>query len=460
MFVRVLFAFISIIIIYFISYDLESVDQQSLLILFIYFNLFFDFLLKLGSQIPIKQLILLIAITQWGVAPFLSYHFYTESVFYYMQVEESIYMNYMFPSILLFLIGLFLPIYRGKIENFSAKIQLASENNSTLLKRGKFLFYTGLFSIVLQPFVPPIIGFVFFLLSKLSFVGAFYLFALKAPNRMIYMFIAFLPIIYSAIQSSVFHDMFLWGGFFFIIYTLIRNSKMLQKLSLIGAGILVFLFVQLIKEEYRGEISESNVDRTDVLIEVASKKINQDVEEDFFQATVDRLNQGWIIARILHVVPTYEPYAEGETIKNGIAGALLPRFLLPNKAVSGGYYFERFTGIELKGTSMNLGIVGEAYANYGGMGGAIFMFFFGLFINISLVIIYKSASRKIEFYFWIPFLFLYMVKAEDDFITMFNQFTKAVYMTLLMAWIMNKFFPYPIEEGEEESESEQLLKIE
>jgi hypothetical protein len=174
---------------------------------------------------------------------------------------------------------------------------------------------------------------------------------------------------------------------------------------------------------------------------VVSQKVEEEVEKEFGQELVDRLNQGWIIARIMFTVPEYEPFAEGETIENGLKSALLPRFLMPGKVTSGGFYFERFTGISLIGTSMNLGLAGEAYANYGAIGGIVFMFIFGLFVNLVLSVLFSRAIRLPELILWIPFLFLYMIKAEDDFTTMINQFTKSLYVMVGMLWIMNRNYP-------------------
>ena len=91
---------------------------------------------------------------------------------------------------------------------------------------------------------------------------------------------------------------------------------------------------------------------------------------------------------------------------------------------------------------MNLGLVGEAYANYGLSGGVFFMFLFGIFVNIVLSVIYYFGRKKPEIILWIPFLFLYMIKAEDDFATMINQFTKALYIMFGLFVVMRRFYPF------------------
>src|SRR5690606_21547663 len=208
------------------------------------------------------------------------------------------------------------------------------------------------------------------LLSKLHFIGAFYLLAANAPYKYLWLAGAFLPALLSAGQSSVFHDLLLWGGFAFIIYAFLKQIGIFRKIVIIGIGAILIMFIQYVKAEYRDVlnvspmVAQQNESGTNVMMDVATKKYAEEgISEDFFQGLVDRLNQGWIIARIMYVVPDFEPYAEGETIKEGVVGALVPRIFNPDKIKSGGANFERFTGMVLIGTSMNIGLIGEAYGN-------------------------------------------------------------------------------------------------
>ena len=56
--------------------------------------------------------------------------------------------------------------------------------------------------------------------------------------------------------------------------------------------------------------------------------------------------------------------------------------------------FARFTGKELvKGTRMTIGVLGDAYVNFGVLGGAIFMFCFGLFLNLGINIMLRLTNN-------------------------------------------------------------------
>lgn len=441
---RIVFALITLIGLFIFRGINPAVQITTIYVLFFFFNIMFDFFTRLGKNVPIKQLTLAIAIVQWGIAPFLSYHYFTNSEFYFMQIDEDQYMSFIFPSVIFLFLGLFLPIFGKHSIDLTKAIDFFRVNKETMISRGKLLFVVGLASQMIHPLVPKVLAFALFLLGKLIFIGAFYLYASKVRFRYIYLIIAFVPVIISAAQQSIFHDMFLWGGFLFIIYALIDQIGTLKKLFVFSIALFIFFFVQLIKNDYRASIQleQVNKDRSDLLKEVATDKLNADIDDDYYQGLVDRLNQGWIIARIMYVVPTYEPYAEGETIVEAIKSAFVPRFLMPDKIVSGGYYFSRFTGIDLRDTSMNLGLVGEAYANYGLSGGVFFMFLFGLFVNAVLSIVYFYGRKTPEIVLWIPFLFLYMIKAEDDFSTMINQFTKALYIMLGLFFMMRRLYPY------------------
>jgi hypothetical protein len=157
---------------------------------------------------------------------------------------------------------------------------------------------------------------------------------------------------------------------------------------------------------------------------------------------VTRINQGWIIARIMSWTPSREPFAEGETIKEAVKATLLPRFLAPNKVIAGGRtYFTRFTGKDIsEDTSMGLSLLGEAYANYAIFGGSLFMFIIGLFYNFFVFQIYKIANKHPTIIFFIPLIFLQVVKAETDFSVILNHLIKASIAVWMIYFAVRRFF--------------------
>jgi len=234
----------------------------------------------------------------------------------------------------------------------------------------------------------------------------------------------------------MFHEFLLWMGFFFIIVTFIYKINIREKIFYFVGLIMLIVIIQTIKYEFRGLMSGFS-NKTELFTNLVQKKF---IETDDYKsvenrnAFITRINQGWIIARIMSWTPKYEPFAEGETIREGIKATLLPRILAPNKAFAGGKkYFQRFTGKELSGaTSMNLSPLGEAYANYGVVGGAIFMFFFFSLYNLVIFIIFREANKRPTLIFFLPLLFLQVIKAETDLTIVINHLFKASIAVIML----------------------------
>ncbi|MCC6690613.1 MAG: hypothetical protein IT235_03690, partial [Bacteroidia bacterium] len=104
----------------------------------------FQFYIKLGSDIPLKELIMIIAFLQWIVGPILSYHFYTRSEFYYMIIDENTYMSYTLPASAAFFLGIFAPVFRRKYDDEDVKIEeISLGEQKRYRKKGGFLFTAG-----------------------------------------------------------------------------------------------------------------------------------------------------------------------------------------------------------------------------------------------------------------------------------------------------------------------------
>jgi len=394
---------------------IPEIDYMSIIgiAIFIYFCLSFYF--RLGKAMPIRELIILIALIQWVIAPVLSYHFFQKSEFYYMSIDEGRYMGFVVPATFCLILGLVIPLGSGtnnQVEEFE------KENPEYFLKRGRVLLILGLISFLLIPLVPYGFTYFFVLLSHTSIIGSFYILKSKSRYKYLLIFIAFVPVLIGAANSAVFHEAFIWGGFLLVMLTYFNKSLTLSKPLMLAFLCFSIFLINSVKQELResvwasdyeelspGQISNKFISKegqgtlatknAGKLFGLVGNKLSKEdngsvIKDDNKQIFVDRLNQGWIIARIMYAVPQYIPYGDGETIMEGIYAALLPRFLAPNKAISGGHKnFERFTGMKLTGTSMNLGIIGEAYANFGESEGMLFILVYGFFFNIVFIFIIK-----------------------------------------------------------------------
>src|SRR5205823_2191259 len=116
-----------------------------------------------------------------------------------------------------------------------------------------------------------------------------------------------------------------------------------------------------------------------------------------------------------------EPYARGETLISAFYACLLPRFLAPEKVRAGGREnMERFAGVHLEGTSMNLGYGGEMYANFGHIGGFIGCGLYALAFSLLFRAISLRAFKSPLWWSVLPYIALWALKAEDGLAEVFN----------------------------------------
>lgn len=433
-------------------------------IVLIYFNLFIwtavglsffvftavRFFNNVGNTIDIRDLIILLPVIQWIVGPWLSYRFSTDDIFYYMIIEESQYMSFVVPATLTFNIGLYLSFSR-KNNNLNHTLS----NIQYFISKHKQLYIAfiiiGITANLLISIMPPSLIFFVFLIGNLQYVGLFMLQQNKSSKNKNFIFIGVIIIMtILALSRGMFQSLLLWFTFLFIIVSFINKTSIFKKSIIIISIFIVGVFIQSVKSEYRSIIwseDESNetISETDVFSELIINRLNRTellTSDKNINNLIARINQGWIIARVMNYTPIYEPFANGETIIDAISASLVPRFLVEDKKVAGGKEnFTRFTGRGLVGgTSMNLSIIGEVYANFGITGAILFMFVFGLFLNKFYVFIMGKLKIHPMLLFFIPLIFFQVVKAETDFGMVLNYLVKASVFVALIFWGLKTFY--------------------
>ena len=147
-------------------------------------------------------------------------------------------------------------------------------------------------------------------------------------------------------------------------------------------------------------------------------------------------------------MPEKQPFFEGETIKDAISAAVLPRFLNPSKKKAGGQEnFRRFTGLDIgDGTSMGISVIGEAYGNYGRNGGIIFMGVWGFVLVLFWRFILKKAQQNILLLAFLPLIFLQVIKAETELVVVLNHLIKASIVVFLFFWASKAFLNWKFNE--------------
>jgi len=406
--------------------------------LFIFLKLMMD----MGKKIPIIELMTTLAALQWIVGPFIEYNKEIHHFKYFMYVEQGAFMAYVVPAVLVFWIGTRIFRSRTELEDINSEVNDLLDDNPFF---PYIIIAAGALVPYLAPLFPPALGFVFYLLSTLKFIGIIYLIQSDSPFRWPIFWGLILFTVISSISAGMFHDLLLWAMLLFTFLAKEWNLKLTGKLTFAVIGILMAITIQGVKLEYRYAAWMGNYEGSKAMLFLSMAADEWRTGEIFMPSyEIDmnvRLNQGWIISSIMYNVPQYEPFAKGNTIKDGIATSVIPRVLAPHKKRAGGREnFRQFTGLSLsEGTSMGISMAGEGWANFGWLGGIVFMFFWGLFIGW----FWRLLERLNRFFptllIWSPMLFLQVVKAETEFGVVLNHLIKATVVVLglvmLIKWI-------------------------
>jgi hypothetical protein len=149
-----------------------------------------------------------------------------------------------------------------------------------------------------------------------------------------------------------------------------------------------------------------------------------------------RFNQGWILDEVMMRVPTTLPHAGGETIVEGIIAALVPRLVVADKAQAGGrVLFETYTGRRLNArTSMSISTMSEMYVNYGTLGGVAGMLVYGLVLGLLYRWVATKAVKSPLWWAWAPFVGLWALKADEDFMNVLNWIVKGLLVLGVICW--------------------------
>lgn len=409
------------------------------------------FLFKLGKEVPLKELIILIASFQWIVGAKIGYSIGKVHYRYYMYVDEETYMGYVVPGVILFYLGL--SIIKSNFQRDDLVV-VFEQNRNYLLKIAKMVLVVGLSSFVISKLMRvPQLSFIFYLSSLLMYVAASY-FMLIYPHRKRLIFLGALVFMFiSSLQSGFFHDLIISAVFLvFILFS--AKTTYLSKLSIITVGFAFLYIIQVVKSEYREIIwkSQGNVGTIAAFVEVLEaefaptastasiKNLNGSSAEEEQNNINTRLNQGWIISKIMENVPKNQDYFGGSTITEAIESAILPRFLFPNKkgAEQAIINFKSMSGIDLNaGTSMGLSVIGEFYGNYGVVGGWLAMFIYGVFIAVTIKLLMQGiAGGSPIIVLWFLLFFFQVVKAETDFIKIINHLSKSILFFIFLKFAL------------------------
>ncbi len=413
--------------------------------LWVYFGLAFttfvlgNVCLAANQFIILPELISFISCVNWIVAPWISYLYPPHFQLYKMSVRPEEYFSYIVPCAVALWLGVHLPLRAAKHRTETIAVPLNKKERQMM----DALIIFGLIVSYASAFLPKTLNFLYYILAELRFVGALcYLFT-RTKGWLIRIIIVYATLFLVTVQGGVFYEIILWSGYLFISLAYLYKWKWRMPFYLI-IGFIILNTFNLSKPEYRAYIlkyPETSLTKkiglfSDIYLKVLTHK-NRDTAEVSEQMV--RWNQGWIISRLMFMVPAYEPFAQGETIVTAIVASVVPRIFFPNKLGSGSReVFFKYTGISLgSSTSMAFGTAGEMYINFGRLGGVLCMLCYGLMVGFIYSRFARLAKKEVLWWAWVPLVLLTTIEAEWNLVDVLNHIVKS--LAVMIAFIY--FFP-------------------
>ena len=404
--------------------------------------------LVMARRIPwIPGLALATAALQWVIAPWISYHIGASYQLFTMVVSPSQYFGYAVPALVVLATGM-LGVLRATGRGPAPESHGSGAATRQFRRTCDAMVVVG---IVVQLMVARLLGagslaFIAVLVGNLGFVGALALLIARAPAWWLRVAAVLGTQALVSAANGMFHDLVLWSAYFCLTIIYVYRLRARTIALLLAGGMAAIMVLNVVKREFRQSLETTQEGLLGRAAMLGTTMLDNGSDLDFayegdgLKANVTRLNQGWIIARVLYWVPSREPYAHGETIGATIRATLLPRVLDPNKLSIGGQtYFERFTGLPLGRASMDLSLAGEMYANYGYWGGLLGILVFGALIGIIYRVFLRWAYHSPLWWAWAPFVLLYSSKAENSIAEVTNHVAKSwivvvAVIALVPAW--------------------------
>ncbi len=399
---------------------------------------------KAGSSFPLLYLFVFTFFLQYVFSTYLIYNQY-DVLENQMPINQQRLFSYAIPALISLFAGVF--VFNKEV---STKRLFEKIDHGNAYNLGMLLFLVS-YSLELAPFL----GVNFFnsilsFTSYLKYVAAFCF--LFSNSKFGYVLVALIygQLALSVLRTGVFMDLIIWSTYLFFIVAIRFRLLFVVRASFILVALPVLILIQSVKDEYRESTwSGKREGGIGLFTELAQKNSKKDGEGPFAESTgvisaVGRLSQGWHLGLVLRRVPKKEPFSNGEEMVGDIVASFVPRLLFEDKKVTHtAEKFYKYTGHKLpKKTAMTIGILGDFYINFGRWGSFVMLFVFGA--TIAKLINYFIRRYVIPDplnVVWIPFMFTYLVRADNDFYIFFNGLVKGFLIFLLVNFIRKQLWP-------------------
>jgi hypothetical protein len=360
-----------------------------------------------------------------------------------MKISEAEYFAYAIPAVLAFIIGLHSKA--GDLEGEFIDQKAIARYVDLHPKLPYFFIIIGFVSSVISSFFGSELAFVFYLLGSFKFIGLFLLVLGSNQIKLLPLIVVLSSIVGSSFGEGMFHDLLTWILFIGSVFA--YKYRLGFSVKLIGTICFIFLAVaiQVLKSSYRtaigSDIEEGGVETFSRLYEQQNSKRGIFTFESLAPHVV-RINQGFIITNIMKNVPATIPYSNGQEMYQILEAAIMPRILAPNKLNAGDRtLFMKYSGIRIKeGTSMGLSSLGDAYLNFGLIGGSIFMLLLGLLYNYILRQFYKNSKVYPILILFTSMVFYYPIRPDCELQTILGHLFKSIVLIYLILLFFKKSF--------------------
>ena len=438
-----LFFFFAAFGIYIIFPDISFYSYIAILITLHQFLLLFS---SVGYVIPIRYLFGAFMCLQMLLGSTLAYNGLDrfQVGYYQMQVPEETYFSYVIPAVILFILGLHIKagnLLGEQIAQNKIKAYVQANKQLPYIFIGIGLFCNFLISILGSWDVP----FLITALANLKFVGLFMLILSYEKIKPVPLILVYGTLISSSIVGAMFQDLLIWLIFLGAVLAIKYRPSEKLKILFIFLFVIMTISIQLLKGGYRRATWQGG---QAVGLSTWTKTYEEQNKTGSFFNPVQlsesniRMNQGYIVTNIMKKVPSQVPHANGDELVQILTAAVLPRIIAPNKLKAGDkQLFMKYTGMYLLSTtSMGLSSVGDAYINFGVVGGSIFMFLLGLLFNYVLKLFYRYSINIPILLLFTPLVFYYPIRPDCELQTILGHLIKSGIILFIVFIVWKKYF--------------------
>lgn len=414
---------------------------------------------KLGKGIVLRETIALFNSFIYLFMPLMGYLFFTKantkafSFIRFMPVPKETYFTLALPAVTGFIFLLCWPLSQRNAdegEGLLVKLERVRVVLDGRNKTGMWMMGLGLLASLVSDLFPVSLQYILQLFFLTTFVGLLYVFfSGNTPFNNVLMAVFVILLLLNSLRTGMFTIIVYMGMTVFSLLFLNRRVAMWRKLLIFFLGVFTIIIIQSVKPEYRKQDTSRLYDNEfGKFTYIIGKRLGDPdkiLTTEFMWPIYYRANQGFYVALVQNYIPKVKPHDNGQKLALVFASAFIPRLLWPDKPMAGGYENMRFyTGFTLRGYTMNVGPLGEAYGSFGRTGAIIFMLFMGFLIRLAYRQVFVISNRIPLLVLWLPVLFFEVTYAgENDTLQIVNSLVKAAVFIFLLYRIYPQVFLFP-----------------